>query len=324
METFVHPHTKQILEKDSEGNLFAVEGTRRDVYRCYEGCYDFSSASSNTGEARQAYDEFYAQERVSSLKLATVSAAWRERTVPWRKTMLESIGSLRGRRVLLLGNGSSYIEFYFLHLGADVVFTDLSLVAARRAQSEFRNSELWEPYRGHIEFHAVDALHLPFPDRTFDVIYGTKLVGFLENLERFFCEVSRCLRPGGVCRFCDDAYSPAWEGLKRRLVYPMRARFRRGSKCSVTKVRADSTACVREDGLAPLVDKCGFSRFVFIPEYFFLRAAQLSWATLFGWDPKRERYVRPLLLMMKWIDDRLARSAWVRRNRLALTWGFDK
>jgi hypothetical protein len=41
-------------------------------------------------------------------------------------------------------------------------------------------------------------------------------------------------------------------------------------------------------------------------------------------DSKKLRYARPLYLAMKWIDNQLARTSWLRRNQLALTWGFDK
>ncbi|MGA2279042.1 MAG: class I SAM-dependent methyltransferase [Verrucomicrobiota bacterium] len=322
LETFVHPYTKTILSKDFEGNLFCQEGSRLDLFKCYDGCYDFSVANPNVKEARNAYDELYARGNTPGLTLAAVTEPWLDETVPWRRTMLDNLGSLAGRQVLLLGNGKSYIEFYFLHLGARVVFTDLSLVAARLARDVFRRSEFFEKHRGQIEFHAVDAMHLPFPDQTFDIIYGTKFVGFLGNLEEFFLEVKRCLKPGGKCRFCDDAYSPAWEALKRTLVHPIKAR--RKSTSSLAKVRSDSTFGFKEESLVPFVAQCGFCRLVFLPEHFFLRVAQLCWATLLGWDPKRERYARPLFLAMKWIDNRLAKKMWMQRNRLALTWGFDK
>ena len=142
LETFVHPYTKTVLNKDSSGNLLCQEGSQIDLFKCYDGCYDFSVANPNVKEARNAYDEFYAREYTSGLTLAAVTEPWLDKTVPWRRTMLENLGSLAGRRVLLLGNGKSYIEFYFVHLGASVVFTDLSLVAARRAKDVFRSSEL--------------------------------------------------------------------------------------------------------------------------------------------------------------------------------------
>jgi SAM-dependent methyltransferase len=325
---FVHPYTKRVLERDADGNLFCLEGDRRDVYKCYEGCFDFSMANADVRKTRDVYDEFYMREQTSKVTLADVTEPWLDDTFPWRRTMLENLGSLSGRQVLLLGNGASYKEFYFLHLGARVVFTDVSLVAARRAQSVFRGSGLWEMHREHIEFHAVDAMHLPFPDESFDVIYGSKFVGFLNNLSDFFSEVRRCLKPGGICRFSDDAYSPAWDAIRRTLWQPIKARFLWKSMSPLDRIRSGSSPYgsfgFKEELLTPFIKQFGFSRMVFVREYFLLRIAQLCWGKLVRFDSKRLSYARPLYFAMMWLDNQLARTSWMRRNRLALTWGFDK
>ena len=321
---FVDPYTGQPLEEDGEGNLFCIKGNRRDVYRYVDGCCDFSVANAEVRIARTAYDDFYAHGRADVLTLDAVTQAWSDETVPWRQTMLESLGSVSGRQVLLLGNGESYKEFYLLHLGAQVVFTDLSLIAARRAQAAFRNAEFFPSHREQIEFHAVDAMHLPFADESFDVIYGTKFVGFLGDLPGFFAEVKRCLKPGGICRFSDDASSPAWELVRRMLVLPIKARIAPNSKDSLASIRSATSFGFGEELVTPLLGHCGFSRLLFIREYFFLRVAQLCWGKLVRWDPKRLRYARPLFRIMKRIDNRLANTAWMRRNALGLTWGFDK
>ena len=320
---FVHPYTKNFLEKDAEGNLFCRKDDRCDIYRCCDGCYDFTTENPNVKEARVAYDEFYARGCVERLTLAAVTQPWLDATVPWRKTMLQNLGPLSGRRVLLLGNGASYKELYFLHLGAQVVFTDLSLVAVRRAQAVFRGSDLWPKHQEDIEFHAVDAMHLPFPDQSFDIIYGSKFVGFLGSLPEFLSEARRCLKPGGICRFADDASSPAWERVRRTLVHPIKARFSKDAKHSLAGVRSASTFGFERESLAPLLKQCGFSRLVFIREYFFLRVAQLCFGKLLRWNAKRLRYARPVFLALKWMDDRLANTKWMRRNALGLTWGFD-
>jgi len=327
IDIFVHPYTKKILQKDPEGNLFCLEGNKRDVYNCYQGCYDFSVANPDINITRNVYDEHYAQEQNSELTLAAVTEPWLDDTIPWRRTMLENLGSFSGRQVLLLGNGSSYKEFYFLHLGASIVFTDLSLVAVRRAQSVFRKSELWATHRERIAFHAVDAMHLPFPDQSFDIIYGAKFVGFLDNLPEFFSEVRRCLKPGGICRFADDAYSPAWDAVRRSIVMPCKALL--WNKISpLDRIRSGSSPYnsfgFKEEALAPFIEQFEFSRMVFIREFFFLRVTQLCWGKLVRWNPKQLRYARPLYLVMKWIDNCLAHTQWMQRNSLAVTWGFDK
>jgi hypothetical protein len=96
------------------------------------------------------------------------------------------------------------------------------------------------------------------------------------------------------------------------------------SRSGLAKVRSNSVFGFEEKELQTYVEPCGFSRVVFIPEYFFLRVAQLSWARVAGWSPARERFVRPVFLLMKVLDDSLANTAFIKRNRLSLTWGFDK
>ena len=93
---------------------------------------------------------------------------------------------------------------------------------------------------------------------------------------------------------------------------------------SYTRVRTDSTFAFQAESLSPYVSQCGFSKLAFHREYFFLRVAQLCWATVLGWDPKRERFARPMFHIMRWADRKLANLEWMRRNRLALIWGFDK
>ena len=322
-ELFVDPYTKQALDKDSEGNLYCSQEDGSRLYKCYDGCFDFVVAKQNIKVARECYDDIYSKTDISGLTLAEVTEYWQDDTVPWRKTMIDSLGELSGSKILLIGNGTSYREFYFLHLGARVVFTDLSLEAVRRAQDVFRRSELWEKHRDDIEFHAVDAMHLPFSDGTFDIIYGSKFLGFLENIPQFFSEASRCLKPNGICRFSDDAYSPLWEYTKRRLLRPIQKWIFR-SPTSLDQLRSEAISGFKQQDLFPFMEQCEFRRVLFIREYFFLRLAQLCYGKLVRWNPKHLRRSRPLYLIMKWFDICLGKAIWIRKNYLALTWGFDK
>lgn len=328
IETFIDPYTKKVLEKDEEGNLISVGDHRHNIYRYYDGCYDFSVVDTNASETRVAYDDRYDKEGSENLSFSDVSNFWVDSTVPWRRTMLDSLGSLSGRRVLLIGNGASYREFYFLLLGAKVVFTDLSLVAVKRAQYVFRRSELYNVHYNNIEFHAVDAVHLPFPDETFDVVYGTKVVGFLDNIPEFLSEVKRCLKPGGICRFTDDAFSPTWDTMRRFLFLPIKAHLLWKSMPPIERIRSGGTpygdSGFKEEDFQPFVKEIGFKRLVFIREYFFLRIAQLFWGKIVRWNPKKLRYAKPIYLAMKWLDHLLENTKWMKRNKMALIWGFDK
>jgi ubiquinone/menaquinone biosynthesis C-methylase UbiE len=323
VDRFVDPYTKQALSINKDGNLYNHEGNGASLYKCYDGCFDFVVENNVSKTAREVYDDTYSKTDISNLTLAGIAQEWTDATVPWRKTMIDSLGKLSGKRILLLGNGVSFKEFHFLQLGASVVFTDLSLAAVRRARNLFRQSELWDKYQDAIEFHAVDAMHLPFEDGAFDVIYGAKFVGFLADPSQFFTEVSRCLNSNGICRFADDAVSPVWDFAKRKFVRSIQKCVFR-SPTSLDHLRSGGDGGFRENEVLRLFEKGGFKKMLFVREYFFLRIVQLCYGKLVGWNPKYLRLARPLYFTLKWVDKRLNRTNWMKINQLALTWGFDK
>ncbi len=70
----------------------------------------------------------------------------------------------------------------------------LSKEQARTAQSIIKKSGLEDRIRIHIgDFH-----ELPFPDRTFDVVYFFESIEHAYDLQKLFAEVNRVLRPGGI------------------------------------------------------------------------------------------------------------------------------
>jgi hypothetical protein len=79
-----------------------------------------------------------------------------------------------------------------------------------------------------------------------------------------------------------------------------------------------------EDSLWQITNKYQFKKFIFIREYFLLRIAQICWATMVGWSPERQKFAKPIYLLLKATDSQLSKISWMRRNQIALTWGFDK
>lgn len=320
---FIDPITKSPLSLDSEGNLIRADDRGSVYYRSYDGCFDFVGQQQKVTKTREIYDHEYSSSGQAGLTLAELAGQWKDTTIPWRKTMLESMGDLSGKNILLLGNGASYKEIYFLPLGAHVVYTDLSLEAVRRAQYTFRRSELGEKYRGNIEFHAVDAMHLPFCDETFDIIYGAKFVGFVPDKRVFFSEARRCLKVNGICRFADDAVAPLWDYAKRKFVRPVRKMLYR-SPTSLDSLRSQGNGGFTDEEIRQFKDEFGFRNQLVIREYFLLRIAQLCLGKVSNWNPKTLSQARGLFLAMKWVDDAFAGTSLFKNNRLALTWGFDK
>jgi SAM-dependent methyltransferase len=324
---YVDPFTRKALEADQSGDLFCLYNNERHVYGKFGECYDFTTTNPEATKAREVYNELYGRPGNHRVTQDRIMETWADPTIPWRKTLLESIGEVAGKRILLLGNGKSVKELYFLTQGANVVYTDLSIAAVLWAKSVFDESELWREHHGQIEFHAVDGMHMPFQDCSFDIILGTKVVGFISDRPSFFSEVGRCLKPNGVCRFVEDAYSPAWNAA-RYAWRPIKVHvlWKRMSDLNRLRSGGDPSGSFgfRKESLVPYVRQCGFTRLVFIRGYFLLRVAQFFLAKTLGWETKMLPYLQWFFLVMRWIDERLAGTAWMQRNSLSLVFGFDK
>jgi len=114
----------------------------------------------------------------------------------WKRTLLNMAEIKRGDRALDLCCGTGDIAFALQEAGADVVGIDFSpamLAVARERAKNVRGRG--EPAR--LQFLCADALNIPFPDDSFDVVtvgYGLRN---LANWERGLEEMARVARPGG-------------------------------------------------------------------------------------------------------------------------------
>lgn len=324
MIEFVDPYTKHPLSKDDSGNLFYLNGNEKTIYQGYEGSYDFA----HDGDERQFYD----QQIAARLKLGPISSEnlrqrWHLDQSPVSLVLLESLGNLTDQRILLIGNGASIDEFYFLELGASVVFTDLSLQTIITMRNHFVDSELFEKYEKKIEFHAVDALHLPFPEASFDIIYGHLFVHHIadEDLPALFSEIHRCLKPGGKCRFLDGAYSPIWQFAKATFLKPLQLYTHKTRGLSPQDLKATKRGGYREEEVAQLMETVGFTSMVFRRQSFFLPLFTRGVGKLFGYQYRIIQHGSPVVKALARLDTTLnQRSRWFQKNTLALVWGFDK
>ncbi len=325
IKRFVHPFSKEIMEKDQEGNLYLKGKKSQILYKNYDGCYDFVSSRMDLKNERQHYDKEYSGGRARKITVNMLKSSWFDETVPWYTTLLASLGNLNGKIVLLLGNGGSYKEIYFLKCGAEgIVFTDLSIQAVKRMKTEFMLSEIYQKGNNAIEFHAVDAMNLPFPDRTFDIIYGAAFVHHLDDMDRFLSEVSRCLKPSGICRFFDQADSPLWNGLKRTIFRPIQLYSYWKQPRSPEDLKAGGRNIFNERNLYSLMKKYHFKKTVFVKEWFCLSISLRHYGKFVLWKPEAMQRARPLFLLMKKIDLLLSKSRFMKKNTLMLVWGFDK
>jgi len=324
MNSFVDPYTKQPLRRRENGDLYGDNGEALVVYPFDDGTYDFVHPCKNLADERNYYDGQYGAQHVESLKLSEVRAPWYNDIMPEHLLLLESMGDLVGKKVLLLGNGTSFKELFLPQLGADVVYTDLSIEAIRQIKSWYQGSEFASMGTGSIEFHAVDALHLPFPEETFDIIYGCNFVHHIEDLESFLLQVKRCLKTGGICRFLDDAYSPIWQWLKRGPLKALQAYSHKKGGISPEDHRATIRGGYTREEIESILAKTGFREMIFLRVSFFLRLFRRGSGKLCGYSRRMFRLTRPFMLALKGADSILGRVWPMKDNLINLVWGFTK
>lgn len=114
----------------------------------------------------------------------------------WRRTAVRMARPGAARRVLDLATGTGDFAFEFLRrpdFRGEVVGLDFSdeMLARARAKAAARG------VTGRVRFLAGDALRLPAPDASFDVVSVGFGVRNFSDLERGLAEARRVLAPGG-------------------------------------------------------------------------------------------------------------------------------
>ena len=121
-------------------------------------------------------------------------------------------------RALEIGAGTGYFSLNLLRAGVarEVVATDISqgmLDALSRTAAELGLE---------VETVCTESERLPFPDDSFDLVFGHAVLHHLPDLDASFREFRRVLRPGGRIAFCGE---PSQHG-DRLASYPKRAAMR--------------------------------------------------------------------------------------------------
>ncbi|MHB0960786.1 MAG: class I SAM-dependent methyltransferase [Pirellulaceae bacterium] len=167
-----------------------------------------------------------------------------------------------------------------------------------------------------IEFHAVDALRLPFGDQSLDIIYGFAFVHYLQDLDQFICEVNRCLKTNGRCVFFDDAMSPIWHTLTCSIFRPLQLLSHWLHGISPEDKIATEKGGFTLQEISELMQRQGFSGMTFIRceflEYLVVRCA--------------EKLLSPLkvLLPAARAGNRLLGDRFMSKQGIRLVWGLQK
>jgi ubiquinone/menaquinone biosynthesis C-methylase UbiE len=135
-------------------------------------------------------------------------------------------GSAEFGRALEIGAGTGYFGLNLVRAGVirEAVCTDISQGMLDELERSARRNGL------DVETARCDAQELPFPDDSFDLVFGHAVLHHLPDLDAAFREFRRVLRPGARVAFCGEpseygdrlarfpkraamAVAPAWRRL---------------------------------------------------------------------------------------------------------------
>lgn len=282
------------------------------------GVFDLVPAGSKATE-RDFYDgEYQGEGGGGQLAIDGLESLWDLALAPQNRLIRATLPALAGRDVLLIGNGASDKELAFLReRPRRLVYSDLSSNAARRIQARYD----LRGYGDCLRFAAVDAEALPFAAQSFDVLYGHAMVHHLPDVPRFLSGAVRCLRPGGMAVFMDDAFAPLWHYSKQTWLKPLMRYSHRRTGISPEDYRFSMSGGFREAELARPLHELGvepfFHRLCFI-DYVLARGAEKLLPGRFA----AALTSAPVMRGLSALDRGLARLAWYRRNQIRLVWGF--
>lgn len=136
----------------------------------------------------------------------------------WIRPAFHQLGDVRNREILDYGCGHGMASVVLARQGARVTAFDLSLGYITEARRRAADNGVI------VDFLQADAEHLPFPDQSFDAVWGSAILHHL-NLDAAGRELHRLLRPGGVAVFCEPwGGNPLLNLARRWLPYPGKER----------------------------------------------------------------------------------------------------
>lgn len=132
------------------------------------------------------------------------------------------MGNLEGKKVLELGTGTGGTATLLAKRGASVVGIDL--LSFRLAEAQGRAAE--HNVAAAVNFALMDAMHLAFPDNTFDFIISKSVLVFTDHKETAK-ECHRVLKPGGKAIFVENMrhHPMVWLYRKMFLKYSGKLRY---------------------------------------------------------------------------------------------------
>ncbi|MEA2430772.1 MAG: hypothetical protein QOI19_1245 [Thermoleophilaceae bacterium] len=172
-----------------------------------------------------------------------------------RKALGSSDSGVSFGRALEIGAGTGYFSLNLLQAGVvrEAMCTDIS----RGMLDELERSA--ERLGLRVETKRCDAQKLPFPDDSFDLVFGHAVLHHLPDLDAAFREFRRVLRPGGRVAFCGEPseYGDRLAGVPKRAALRMAPAWRR--LLGVGRRIDDFGSEAAEHGLEHVVDVHAFT-----------------------------------------------------------------
>jgi SAM-dependent methyltransferase len=109
---------------------------------------------------------------------------------------------IRGRRVLEAGCGLGFALLLCALLGAERAEGIEFDAEAARAVDRYLAS-MPDDIAARVKVRQGDAAHMPYPDRSFDVLLSIEAISHYLDVSSFLAEAARVLRPGGVLIISD-------------------------------------------------------------------------------------------------------------------------
>jgi len=136
----------------------------------------------------------------------------------WIQPAFALLGEVRGTRILDLGTGHGMAAVVLARRGAHVTGLDLSVGYLSEARDRAAANQV------AVDWVQADAEHLPFPDASFDRVWGNAVLHHLD-IGQAAAELFRVLRPGGWAVLCEPwGDNPLFRWARRRLPYLGKAR----------------------------------------------------------------------------------------------------
>lgn len=182
---------------------------------------------------------------------------------PWRRTAVRMAGPRGARRILDLATGTGDLAFEFLRapgFDGEVLGIDFSGEMVERARGKAARRNV--PPR--VQFRAGDAMDIPEPDGSFDIVSCGFGVRNFVDLERGLAEACRVLAPGGrlvVLDFFRKQEGPAIS-LYLDHVLPRVGRWISRSPAAYTYLRESKKGFVSPDEFVAVLNSLGCSPIV--------------------------------------------------------------